>query len=62
MKGEVHVMIIKLPIEELLLEAQKQVPEGYVLVDSEFVDNDAAYFSFQKQEDDKIITITAEEN
>jgi hypothetical protein len=55
-------LIIRLPLEELVTEAKKQVPEGYTLVDSEFVDNDAAYFSFQQKADEEIMTITAEEN
>jgi len=61
MKGEVHVLIIRLPLEELVAEAQQQVPEGYELVDSEFVDNDAAYFSFQQKSDEQLIELEGNE-
>ena len=61
MKGEVHVLIIRLPLEELVAEAQQQVPKGYELVDSEFVDNDAAYFSFQQKSDEQLIELEGNE-
>ena len=48
MKGDVHVMIVRIPIEEMIAEAANQVPEDYQIVDTEMVYGEAAYFSFQK--------------
>lgn len=71
MKSEVHVVILRLPQEEMVEALKDQIPTGYSLVDSELVTGDAAYFSFQKDADEdpmvlqgneEMITITEKEN
>lgn len=61
MKSEVHVVIIRIPFEDLVEAARKKVPHDYQIVDTEFVDNDAIYFSFQKGKDEEILLESNEE-
>lgn len=59
MKCEQHVIIVKVPLDQIMEEAKKQVPENFECVDMEYSDHDeAVFFSFKVIEDYEVLNIS----
>lgn len=56
MNGEVHVMIIKVPMYKIQAAAKEQVPDDFECVDSEYSEvDDAVFFSYRRKEKGELI-------